>query len=152
MEGLLEAERRLVRLGIVAGAIAAATYLGDKFLPFPAALSRAFFMYNGFFILLAIIGLFPFMRRPRITASALLGLVFGVVTSVMRMVFSVVQIANVERFGRIANDGASSVSLRRGRCARWPRPNRPVRAASARGFSATQSMTIGAGAGCSPPF
>jgi hypothetical protein len=109
MDGLLEAERRMVKLGIVAGAIAAATYVAEKLVPLPAALSRACFMYNGFLILLAVIGLFPFLRRPRMTAAAMLGVIFGVVTGVMQMVFSVIQMANVERFGRIVK-GTDAVS------------------------------------------
>ena len=102
MSDVVQAEQRLVRAGVLAGALSAVTYVASKVLPLPAPLERAIFVTSGPLLVVTILGIYPFLRRPRASASAIVGTVFGVVTGVCRMLFVVVQEANVERFGRIA--------------------------------------------------
>jgi hypothetical protein len=101
MKGRLQAEKNLVRLGIIAGAVTALTYFVSTFVPLPAAVERVIFIYSGPLLVVAIVGAYQFLRRPHASASAMLGAVFGIVAGVTRMLFSVVQEANVERFSRI---------------------------------------------------
>jgi len=101
IKGRLQAEKNLARLGIIAGAVTALTYFVGTFVPLPAAVERVIFIYSGPLLVVAIVGAYQFLRRPHASASAMLGTVFGIVAGVTRMLFSVVQEANVERFSRI---------------------------------------------------
>ncbi len=101
MTGTLRAEMRLVRAGVLAGAIAAVTYLASKVVAFSESIERAIFVYSGPLLVVTMLGIYPFLRRPHATASAMLGTVFGIVAGVTRMLFAVVQEANTERFARI---------------------------------------------------
>lgn len=95
------AEKNLVRAGVICGIVAGVTYLVTTFVGLPAAAERSIFIYSGPLLVVAIIGAYEFLRRPQASASAMLGAVFGVAAGMTRMLFAVVQEANVERFGRI---------------------------------------------------
>lgn len=101
MKDRVRAEKNLVRAGIICGVLTAVTYFITTFVGLPAAVERAIFIYSGPLLVVAILGAYQFLRRPQASASAMLGAVFGVAAGVTRMLFAVVQEANVERFGRI---------------------------------------------------
>jgi hypothetical protein len=70
-------QRRLVRLGVAAGAAAIVMYLARTFLPLPEALGTAFFVLFGPSLVVAFVGFYPFLARPQPTISALLGTTLG---------------------------------------------------------------------------
>ncbi len=92
---LTQLELRQVRVGVGAGFAGIAMYLANAFLPLPDTLSTALFLLMGPSLVIAFVGIFPFMNRPTPTVSALLGTVFGVLGAAARMMFATVQLNNL---------------------------------------------------------
>jgi hypothetical protein len=112
--GILESsalpERKLVDIGVGAGAAAIVMYLARTFLPLPDVVTTACFVLFGPALVVAFVGFYPFMRRPRPSVSALLGTVFGVIAGATNMMFAVVQTNNlyyIQRYMRAAETSAS---------------------------------------------
>ena len=91
----VDVERRLVGLAMIAGIAASVMYPARTFLNLPGVLSSAFFIYFGPVLVVAFVGLYPFLNRPRASAAALLGSVFGAIGGAANMAFAVVQMNNL---------------------------------------------------------
>jgi hypothetical protein len=87
-------EKMLTRAGAFAGIAVAAMYLVPRVAPV-GFLSTYLFIYQGPLLVVAFVGLYPLLSRPT-PVLALLGSLFGVVAGVCRMLFSVVQMTNIE--------------------------------------------------------
>lgn len=103
-------EGRLVRIGVLAGALAVVTYLAKTFLPLAASLERAFFLCRGPLVVVAFVGFYPFMMKGRPSASALLATVFGVIAGAATMLFGMIQVANLHEIGQLIGAADSAVS------------------------------------------
>ena len=86
---------RPMQIGVASGLAAVAMYLAGALLSLPTFLSRPFWVLMGPFMSTAFVGIFPFLVRQRMTASAVLGTVLGVLAGALRCVFSVVQSNNL---------------------------------------------------------
>jgi hypothetical protein len=74
-------------------------YLLPKLLPL-GFLSTYFFIYQGPLLVVAFVGLYPFLSKPTASVAAILGTLFGVLAGVCRMLFSVVQLTNLHYIQR----------------------------------------------------
>jgi hypothetical protein len=88
-------DSRLVKVALVAGAVAVITYLAKTFLPLPGAVHTAFFLCRGPLVVVTFLGLYPFLVRPAPSVSALIGTVFGVIAGALTMLFGVIQLTNL---------------------------------------------------------
>jgi hypothetical protein len=88
-------KKALVKTGVVAGIAMVVVYLVPMLLPLPAFLSTAFFIYSGPLLVVAIVGLYPFLSKSTISVPVILGTIFGVIAGVCRMMFAVVQMTNL---------------------------------------------------------
>ncbi len=103
-------ERRLVKIGWTAGLVAVAMYLTRTLLPLPDWLGTAFFIYFGPVLVVAFLGFYPFLARPRASIPALLATVFGVIAGAVNMMFAVVQLNNlhtIRKYMRAAESEAA---------------------------------------------
>lgn len=87
--------RSLVRTAIVAGFAAGLMYPIRTFVPLPDFLATAMFIWFGPTYAIAILGLYPFLARPRPTLPVVIGTLFGVIAGVVNMMFAVVQLENL---------------------------------------------------------
>jgi hypothetical protein len=101
-------QQRLVRLGATAGLIGCLMY-GIRNFPLPDLLGQWLFMFFGPVLVVAYVGIYPFMARPRPTISALLGSVFGVIAAATNMMFAVVQLNNLHYLRGFIGSAASEV-------------------------------------------
>jgi hypothetical protein len=101
-------QERLVRLGGAAGLIGCLMYAVRNF-PVPGLLQTPLFIFFGPVLVVAYVGTFPFMARPRLTVSALLGSVFGIIGAATNMMFAVVQLNNLHYIRGYIASAASDV-------------------------------------------
>jgi hypothetical protein len=101
-------ETRLVRLGAIAGLTGCLMYAVRSF-PIPSLLQQGLFMFFGPVLVVAYVGIFPFMARPRVTVAATLGSVFGIVAAAFNMAFSIVQLNNLHYLRGFIRAAASEV-------------------------------------------
>ncbi len=98
-------KKALVKTGVVAGIVMVVVYIIPKILPFPDFLSTAFFIYSGPLLVVAFIGLYPFLSKPTVSVPVIIGTIFGIIAGVSRMMFAVVQMTNlvyIRRYMRAA--------------------------------------------------
>jgi hypothetical protein len=95
-----EVEQRLVRLGVAAGGAAIVMYVTRTFLPLPGVVKTVFFVLFGPSLVVAFLGFYPFLCKPRPTVSAVLGTVFGIIAGATNMMFAVIQVNNLDYIGR----------------------------------------------------
>ncbi|MDH3298556.1 MAG: hypothetical protein OEM23_05715 [Gemmatimonadota bacterium] len=95
MTDYVRVERTLVRSAIAAGLAASVMYPARTFLTLPEFLSTAFYIFFGPVLVVAFVGLYPFLSRPKTSVAAVLGTVFGVIGGAANMVFAVVQLENL---------------------------------------------------------
>lgn len=88
-------QKSLVKTAIGAGIALAVMYPARTFLRLPDALEVAFFIYFGPLLVVAFVGLYPYLARPQVSVAAILGTVFGVIAGVCNTLFSVVQMNNL---------------------------------------------------------
>lgn len=88
--------RSLVRTAAVAGIALSVMYPARTFLPLPEFLQVAFFMYFGPLLVVAFVGLYPFLGKPGTSVPLILGTVFGVISGIANTLFSVVQLNNLD--------------------------------------------------------
>lgn len=88
-------ERNLVRVGVVAGALAVVTYLAKTIFSLPGILETHFFIWRGPLLATAVVGFYPFLSKPAPSAAAIIGTVFGALSGAATMMFAVVQMTNV---------------------------------------------------------
>jgi hypothetical protein len=106
---------RLVRVGVIAGVTAVVTYLAKTFIPLPDAVHVAFFLCRGPLVVIAFLGLYPFLVKPAPSVAALLGTVFGVIAGATTLQFGVIQIVNlhyIRGFIRAAESSAAADAWR----------------------------------------
>ena len=101
-------QERLVRLGGVAGLTGCLMYAVRNF-PVPDLLQELLFIFFGPVLVVAYVGSFPFMARPRPTVSAVLGSVFGIIAAATNMMFAVVQLNNLHYIRGYIGTAASDV-------------------------------------------
>jgi hypothetical protein len=95
MRSVADVDGRLVRAAVLAGGAAVVTYLAKTILPLPGPLNTAFFLCRGPLVVIAFVGVYPFLVKPAPSASALLGTVFGVIAGAATMLFGVIQVTNL---------------------------------------------------------
>lgn len=100
---------RVMRTGVIFGLIAVLMYLLLAILPLPTFLRRPFWVLIGPFMTIAFVGLFPFIATHRVTVTAILGTVMGVLAGALRCASSVVQSSNLHYIRRYT-DAESSES------------------------------------------
>lgn len=88
-------EERLVRLGAAAGLTGCAMYAIRSFLPLPNLVLEWLFIFFGPALVVAYVGIYPFLSRPQTTVAAILGSIFGVIGATVNMMFAVVQLNNL---------------------------------------------------------
>lgn len=99
--------RSLVRTAVVAGFAAGIMYPVRTFVPLPDVLVIALFMYFGPVYAVAILGLYPFLAKPRATLAIVIGTLFGVISGVVNMLFAVVQLENLHYLRGFIRDAPS---------------------------------------------
>lgn len=103
--------KRLVVTAVVAGLAVAIMYPARTFLPLPHFLDLMFWIFFGPLIVVAFIGFYPFLTKPRPSVAAILGTVFGVIGGTCNMLFAVVQSTNLSYIRRYM-DAAESADAR----------------------------------------
>lgn len=88
-------ERTLVKTAVSAGIALAVMYPARTFLDLPDFLALAFFIFFGPLLVVAFVGLLPFLAKPRLSVAVILGTVFGVIAGTVNTMFAVVQITNL---------------------------------------------------------
>jgi hypothetical protein len=88
-------EKNLVKTAAGAGIALSIMYPARTFLPLPDILSTAFYIFFGPLLVVAFVGLYPFLSKPKKSVSAILGTVFGVIGGAANMMFAVVQMNNL---------------------------------------------------------
>jgi len=88
-------QKTLVKLAIIAGIAVSIMYPARTFLPLPDAVQVAFFIYFGPLLVVAFIGLYPFLKKGSDSIAILFGTVFGVIGGLANMMFAVVQMNNL---------------------------------------------------------
>jgi len=88
-------ERKLVIVGFTAGIAAVLMYLARTFVPLPGFVRTAFFIFFGPVLVVAFLGFYPFISKPRASVSAILATAFGVIAGATNMLFAVVQLTNL---------------------------------------------------------
>ncbi|MFQ5568081.1 MAG: hypothetical protein ACE5G0_00315 [Rhodothermales bacterium] len=96
-------QRTLVKISVGAGLAVVVMYLLPKLVPL-GFLGTYFFIYQGPLLVVAFVGLYPFLSKPTVSVSAILGTLFGVIAGVCRMLFSVVQLTNLHYIRRSMRD------------------------------------------------
>lgn len=88
-------EKKLVIVGLAAGIAAVVMYLARTFLPLPGFVRVGLFIFFGPLLVVAFLGFYPFINKPRPSVSAILATVFGVIAGATNMMFAVVQLTNL---------------------------------------------------------
>lgn len=88
-------EQRFVRVGAAAGLTGCLMYALRSSLPLPAPASTALFLFFGPVLVVAYVGILPFMIRARAPVAAVLGSVFGIIAAAVNMMFAAVQLNNL---------------------------------------------------------
>lgn len=88
--------RSLVKTAAAAGIALSVMYPARTFLPLPDKLSVAFFIYFGPLLVVAFVGLYPFLGKLGTSVPLMLATVFGVIAGVANTMFSVVQLNNLD--------------------------------------------------------
>jgi len=104
-------EKKLVALGLAAGIAAVVMYLARTVLPLPDFIGVGFFIFFGPVLVVAFVGFYPFISKPRPSAAAVLGTVFGVIAGATNMMFAVVQLTNlhyIRGYARAAESEAAA--------------------------------------------
>lgn len=84
-------QRALVKLGIIAGLAVSLMYPARVFLPLPDVIKISFFIYFGPLMVVAFIGLYPFLKKGSESVAVVFATVFGVISGTVHMMFAVVQ-------------------------------------------------------------
>ena len=95
MTNIRHLQKALVKTGVGAGIAVSIMYPARTFIPLPDFVSTSFFVYFGPLLVVAFIGLYPFLAKPRTTVAAILGTAFGVIGGVANTMFAVVQMTNL---------------------------------------------------------
>lgn len=103
-------ETNLVRIGGIAGLTGCLMYAIRSF-PVPDFIQQPLFVFLGPVLVVAYVGIFPLLARPKLTIAAILGSVFGVIAAAVNMMFAVVQVNNLHYIRGYAN-GAASEAVR----------------------------------------
>ena len=85
----------LVRTAAVAGIALSVMYPARTFLPLPDFLAIAFFIFFGPLLVVAFVGLYPFLGKLGTSVPLILATVFGVIAGAANTMFSVVQLTNL---------------------------------------------------------
>src|SRR3990172_4146455 len=88
-------EKDLVTMAVGAGIALAIMYPARTFLPLPDPLAIAFFIFFGPLLVVAFVGLFPFLYKPVPSVAVILATVFGVIAGITNTMFSVVQLTSL---------------------------------------------------------
>jgi hypothetical protein len=88
-------EKNLVTTAVCAGIALSIMYPARTFLPLPNRLATAFFIFFGPLLVVAFVGLFPFLTKPVPSVAAIIATVFGVIAGIANTMFSVVQLTNL---------------------------------------------------------
>ena len=88
-------QKTLVKTAVGAGIAVSIMYPVRTFVPLPDFVATLFFIYFGPLLVVAIIGLYPFLTRIRATVPAILGTAFGVIGGVANTMFAVVQMTSL---------------------------------------------------------
>jgi hypothetical protein len=88
-------EKRFVRIGAIAGLTGCLMYGVRSAIHLPGVPGRLLFLLFGPVLVVAFVGVFPFMIRHRLTIAAILGSIFGVLGSATNMMFAAVQLNNL---------------------------------------------------------
>ena len=86
---------RLFKIGLAAGLAATIMYPSRAFLPLPSWLLTPFWIFFGPTLILAFVGLYPFITRGADRLLALFYAISGIITGAFHMSFTVVQSTNL---------------------------------------------------------
>ena len=85
----------LTRLGIIAGLAVSIMYPARVFLPLPDVIKVSFFIYFGPLMMIAFVGLYPFLKKGSESVAVVFATLFGTIAGAVHMMFSVVQMNNI---------------------------------------------------------
>ncbi|MEW5796225.1 MAG: hypothetical protein AB1772_07665 [Candidatus Zixiibacteriota bacterium] len=91
----IKLQKQLTTMSIAAGLTVGIMYPAWTFLPLPAVLHTGLWIFFGPLTLIAFIGLYPFVAKPRLTIYALMGTIFGVIGGISQTMFQVIQLENI---------------------------------------------------------
>jgi hypothetical protein len=87
--------KNLTKTGVAAGLTVSIMYPARTFLPLPELLVEWFFIFFGPIVIIAYVGIVPFLMKHRLTVPAILGTLFGVLAGSANAMFAVVQLNNL---------------------------------------------------------